>query len=347
MIEIAGRLIGDGQPCFIIAEAGVNHNGSVKAAKRLVDAAAAAGADVVKFQTFQPEKLVSAGAPKANYQLQTTDPAETQREMLRKLMLSRDDHTTLQAYCIEKGILFLSSAFDEDSADFLDSLGLPAFKLGSGELTNLPLLAHIARKGKPMIVSTGMAYLSDVEAALRCIYKAGNTQVALLHCVSNYPTAPADANLRAMQTMRRAFGVPVGYSDHTMGRDVSLAATALGASILEKHITLDHTLPGPDQQASLEPQELTALVQGVRSIEAALGHGRKEPAPSERNTAEVARRSIVAAADLPAGHILKANDLSMKRPGTGLPPSMLAYLIGRRVRTAILADTLITLDHLE
>ncbi len=347
MIEIAGRKIGEGQPCFIIAEAGVNHNGSVKLAFQLVDAAVNAGADAVKFQTFIPEKLVSAAAPKAEYQLQTTDPGETQREMLRGLMLAHNEYTLLKDYCATRGILFLSTPFDEDSADFLDTLGVPAFKLGSGELTNLPLLERIARKGKPMIISTGMSYLSEVEAALRCVYEAGNTQIALLHCVSNYPTTPADANLRAMATMRQAFGVPVGYSDHTMGRDVSIAAVALGACVIEKHITINKSLPGPDQQASLEPDELIALVQGIRMVESALGHGRKEPAPSERNTTEVARRSIVAAHELAQGHVITAGDLAIKRPGTGLPPSMLTYVIGRRVRTTIPADTLLRLDALE
>ena len=345
-IDIAGRKVGPGQPCFIIAEAGVNHNGDVKLAKRLINVAAEAGADAVKFQTFKAERMVSVTAPKAEYQLQTTDAAESQLEMLQHLELSPEAHRELHAYCQERGVLFMSTPFDEESIDLLDELGVPVFKIGSGEITNWPFLEYVARKGKPIILSTGMSYLSEVDEAVRVIRDAGCDQLVLLHCVSNYPADPADANLRAVQTMAMAFGVPVGYSDHTPGIEVALAAVALGACVIEKHFTLDRSLSGSDHRASLEPDELTALVQGIRTVEAALGHGRKEPAASEANTAAVARKSLVAARDIPAGTKLTEGLIAIKRPGTGLPPAMRLYLIGRTVRMGIPAETLLTLEML-
>ena len=271
---IDGRLVGRGQPCLIIAEAGVNHNGSLDLACELVDAARAAGADAVKFQTFKAERLVSVAAPKAAYQKRTTGAEESQLEMIRKLELSETDHRRLLARCREQGILFLSSPFDEQSADFLDELGLSAFKIPSGELTNLPFLAHLAGKGRPLILSTGMACLAEVEAAVQTIAEVGPVPVALLQCVSNYPADPADVNLRAMDTLAVAFGVAVGYSDHVPGNEVAFAAVARGACIVEKHFTLDRSLPGPDHQASLEPDELAALVRGIREIGRASCRGR-------------------------------------------------------------------------
>lgn len=340
-IEIDGRKIGPGHPCFVIAEAGVNHNGSCEMAHALVDVAAEAGADAVKFQTFKAERIVTPDAPKADYQLQTTGVSESQYEMLRRLELSRELHQELMAYCQKKGILFMSTPFDDESADFLAELGIPVFKIASGEITNLPFLDHVARKRKPMIVSTGMAGLGEVETAVNTIEKAGNRSLALLHCVSNYPTDPADANLRAMHTMATAFGVPVGYSDHTLGIEVAIAAVALGACVIEKHITLDRNLPGPDHRVSVEPDELVSLVRAVRVVEAALGHGRKEPAASETKTAAVARKSLVAARDLPAGTRLTKELVSIKRPGTGQPPSMLPHLIGRVLRVDVQAGTIL------
>ncbi|UCD38375.1 MAG: N-acetylneuraminate synthase [Fidelibacterota bacterium] len=345
-LKIAGHEIGPGKPCYIVAEAGVNHNGDIEVARQLVDMAVAAGADAVKFQTFTAEGLVTVEAPKADYQLETTDPGESQFEMLQRLELSPEQHEELIDYCRDRKIQFLSTPFDESSADFLDQLGLPAFKVGSGEVTNLPFLAHIARKGKPLILSTGMACLGEVEDAVRTIRQAGNEQFIVLHCVSNYPAAPADANLRSMATMQAAFDVAVGYSDHTLGIEVALAAVALGACLIEKHFTLDRTLPGPDHKASLEPDELKALVQGIRTVEQALGHGRKEPAASEVETAAVARKSLVAARDLPAGTVLSEDMIVLKRPGTGLPPGMRPYLVGRSVRTPIKAGTLLTWELL-
>ena len=341
-VEIAGHRIGPGQPCFIIAEAGVNHNGDIQMAKRLVEAAARAGASAVKFQTFKAEHLVTPDAPKAGYQKEAAGSAESQFDMLRRLELSPETHMSLRDYCSQQGILFMSTPFDEESADFLDRLGVPVFKLPSGELTNLPFLAHVGCKGRPMIVSTGMSSLEEVSAAVRTIEEAGNRDLILLHCVSDYPANPADANLRAMYTMAETFHVPVGYSDHTPGIEVALAAVAMGACVIEKHFTLDRNLPGPDHRASLEPGELAALVRGIRIVEAALGHGRKEPAASEASAAAVARRSIVAAHDIPAGARLTGDMLTIKRPGTGLAPAMWSHLVGRIATRDIPANTILT-----
>lgn len=346
-IYIDGRQIGPGQPCFIIAEAGVNHNGDVEMAHRLVDVAIQAKADAVKFQSFKAGRLVVPDAPKADYQLQTTDRAESQLEMLRRLELSPEVHRVLMDYCRKKGILFLSTPFDEESADFLNEIGIPAYKVPSGEITNLPFLAHIASKRKPMIASTGMSSLDEVEAAVRAIRGAGNEELILLHCVSSYPADPADANLRAMHTMAAKFNLPVGYSDHTLGIEVALAAVALGACVIEKHFTLDRNLPGPDHRASLEPNELVALVRGIRVVEVAMGHGRKEPAPCEASASAVARKSLVAARDIPAGTTLTEELIAIKRPGTGLPPAMLSQVVGRIARTDIAAGSLLNPEMLQ
>ncbi len=332
-LSIAGCSIGAECPCFVIAEAGVNHNGEIEKALALVNAAKDARADAVKFQTFCAERLVCKDAPKARYQAETTGSGESQCEMLQRLELSPDDHRRLLDHCREIGILFLSSPFDEQDADFLETLGVPAFKIPSGELTNLPYLAHIARKGKPMIVSTGMATLGEVETAVETIQAAGNSDFALLHCVSTYPATPQDVNLRAMLTLRQAFGYPVGYSDHVRTNEVSVAAVALGACIIEKHFTLDRDLPGPDHRASLEPHELVALVKAIRNVEKALGSGCKRPVASETDTARVARKSLIAACDIPAGAQITETMLTVKRPGTGLPPAMRSYIVGRHLRT--------------
>jgi len=343
-IELAGRMVGPGHPCFIVAEAGVNHNGDITLAKRLIDAAAEAGADAVKFQTFQAERLVTATAPKARYQTRTTDGGESQLEMLRRLELSPHAHRLLADYCRQRRVLFLSTPFDEKSADLLSELGVAAFKVSSGDLTNLPLLTHVARKGKPVILSTGMSTLHEVKTAVRAVQAAGVGSLIILHCVSSYPAAAADANLRAMHTMAAALKLPVGYSDHTMGIEVALGAAALGACVLEKHLTLDRTLPGPDQAASVEPAEFATLVHGVRLIEAALGDGRKVPTPDEREVAEVARRSLVAARHIPVGTTLTEELIAVKRPGTGLPPAMLPEVVGRRALKDIAEGTVLTRD---
>ncbi len=327
-LDIGGRRIAHDAPCFIIAEAGVNHDGDPGKALALIDAAAAAGADAVKFQTFIPEKLASALAPQAEYQKEA-GREESQLDMLNRLSLDEDAHRLLKAHCEKQNITFLSTPFDKDSADMLDGLDLPAFKMPSGELTNLEFLGYVARKGKPLIVSTGMATLKEVGAAVDAIVGAGDVPFALLHCVSAYPADAADCNLKAMETLERTFGVPVGWSDHTLGSDVALAAVALGATIIEKHLTLDRAGPGPDHRASMEPGDFKSLVGSIRAVESALGDGRKAPRPDEEKIAAVARKSLVAARDCEAGEKLGRDMVALKRPGTGLPPAKLQDVLGR------------------
>jgi N,N'-diacetyllegionaminate synthase len=344
-ISIGDAGIGPGHRCFVIAEAGVNHNGDATLAHRLVALAADAGADAVKFQTFDPDLVVAAGARKADYQIANTGAGESQRDMLRRLVLPRAEFEAPARHAADRGLLFLSTPFDEASADFLDSLGQAAFKVPSGEITNHPFLAHLAAKGKPLLVSTGMSTLVEVGMALETIAAHGDPSVALLHCVSNYPAAPADCNLRAMETMRRAFQVPVGWSDHTLGLSVSIAAAAAGAEVLEKHFTLDRSLPGPDHAASLEPAELRELVESIRMVEASRGSGRKVPAASETANAALVRRSLHATRDLAPGHILTAADLVALRPGTGVPPGARDRLVGRAVLRRIAAGEMLSEDQ--
>src|ERR1017187_3834910 len=331
---------------FIIAEAGVNHNGSLDLALRLVDAAKASGADAVKFQTFRADLLATRSAHKAPYQERTTAHAESQFEMLERLELDAAAHQRLIDHCRQIGIQFLSSPFDTQSADLLATMDVPLFKVPSGEITNLPFLQHLARKGRPLILSTGMSTLGEVEEAVHVLQSAGASQLTLLHCVTEYPAPYAEVNLRAMQTLKTAFGLPVGYSDHTPGIDITVAAVALGAEVIEKHFTLDRSLPGPDHAASLEPSELRQMVEAIRHVEAALGTGIKAPAPCELPNISVARKSLVAFRPLPAGHRLTAGDLDIKRPGNGLAPKMIPALIGRTLRAALDKDEVITWDHL-
>jgi N-acetylneuraminate synthase/N,N'-diacetyllegionaminate synthase len=333
--------------CFVIAEAGVNHNGDPELAEQLITAAAAAGADAVKFQTFCADRLATASAPKADYQMDSARDSVSQRQMLRQLELPEASYPRLQKACERHGLLFLSSPFDEESADFLAGLGVEAFKVPSGELTNLPFLAHLARKGKPLIVSTGMADLGEIEAAVRVIEAEGSPDFALLHCTSEYPCPAEDVNLRAMATLSKAFQRPVGFSDHTEGIAIALAAAALGACMVEKHFTLDRHLPGPDHAASLEPDELRALVSGIRKVNAAMGCGRKRPHGGEAATARVVRKSIVARTDIAAGAIVRSEMVALRRPGTGLPVSELPRVIGRRARAPIAADSLIAWSMFE
>jgi N-acetylneuraminate synthase len=330
----------------VIAEAGVNHNGSLDVALRLVDAAAKAGADVVKFQTFKSEQVVSPAAPKADYQVQTTGAAESQLEMVKKLELPPEAFSKIERRCRQHGIVFMSSPFDKGSVDLLENLDVVAFKIGSGELTNLPFLAYVAAKGRPLILSTGMSNLSEVASAVAAVRAVGNRELVILHCVSNYPAAPSSINLRAMRTLEKEFEVPVGYSDHTEGIAVPLAAVSLGACIIEKHFTLDRTWPGPDHRASLEPGDLAEMIRGIRTVQEALGDGIKQPAAEELSTAAVARRSLVAACDLQAGTILSDAMVAIRRPGTGLPPSALPLLIGRRLRQDLAAGELFTMEIL-
>jgi N,N'-diacetyllegionaminate synthase len=307
---------------FIIAEAGVNHNGSLDMALQMVDVAAAAGADAVKFQTFKAEKVIAVHAPKANYQKETTDSGESQLEMVRKLELDETAHIRLLTRCQEKGIQFLSTPFDLDSIDLLVRLGLNIFKIPSGEITNLPYLRKLGALNKQIILSTGMANLGEIEDALGVLTDSGTPleNIIVLHCNTEYPTPFEDVNLRAMQTIGHAFGVTTGYSDHTPGIEVAIAAVALGAVVIEKHFTLDRNLPGPDHKASLEPDELKAMVLAIRNIEKALGDGIKKPSPSEYKNKPIARKSIVAARSIRKGETFTVENLMIKRPGTGMSP---------------------------
>jgi N-acetylneuraminate synthase len=331
---------------FIIAEAGVNHNGSLELALRLVDAAKASGADAVKFQTFRAALLASRSARKAPYQERTTANTESQFEMLQRLELDATAHQRLIDHCQKVGIQFLSSPFDAESADLLATMNMPLYKVPSGEITNLPFLQHLASKGRPLIVSTGMSTLGEVEEAVEVLQRAGATELTLLHCVTEYPAPYDEINLRAMQTLRLAFGLPVGYSDHTPGIEIAVAAVALGAEVIEKHLTLDRSLPGPDHHASLEPAEFAQMVQSIRHVEAALGSTRKAPVPCELPNLPIARKSVVAARALPIGHQLAAGDLEIKRPGNGLAPKHLPALLGRTLRLSVDKEEIIHWDHL-
>ncbi len=341
-VKIGNRLLGEGEPSFIIAEAGVNHNGDVELAKKLIDAAKEAGADAVKFQTFKAEEVVTKTAEKAAYQKETTSSEESQFEMIKKLELSGRDFEELFAYAQEKGMIFLSTPFDKGSVDLLDELGVSAFKVGSGEITNSPLLKHIARKKKPIILSTGMSTLGEIEEALELIRKEGVEEIILLHCVSCYPAKVEDMNLRAMETLRYAFKLPVGLSDHSLGITIPIAAVASGACVIEKHFTLDKNLPGPDHRASLEPEELSQMVKAIRDVERALGDGVKQPTAEEEENRKAVRRSIVARVDIPEGAVITEEMLVIKRPGTGIEPRHLDLVIGRRTKRNIKPGELIT-----
>ena len=332
--------------CFVIAEAGVNHNGDLATALRMIDAAKGAGADAVKFQSFSAARLVTRSAAKAAYQQTTTPADESQFDMLRKLELPPEAQRTLKARCDETGIIFLASPFSEADVDLLDALDVAAIKLGSGEITNHPLLAHVAATFRPVILSTGASTLEEVAAAVEALRETGCADLALLHCLSNYPADPAECNLRAMETLRRAFDAPMGFSDHTMGIETACAAVALGARIVEKHFTLDRSLPGPDQRASLEPSELAAFVAAIRRVESALGDGVKRPMPGEADVRHAARRSLVAATDLPEGTVLRRKHLLSRRPGNGIPPSELKRVLGMRLCRALEADEPLTWTHL-
>lgn len=345
-VEIGNRSVGSGKPCFIIAEAGVSHNGSLELAIELVNGAAAAKADAIKFQTFRADDLATADAEKAKYQKVRTGAGETQREMLRRLELSPAAHGRLAQHCRSRSIMFLSTAFDPQSVDLLFRLKMPAFKIASGEITNWPLLRYIARLRKPIILSTGMSYLSEIDEAIRVLRCEGVNEIALLHCVSNYPADPASANLRAISTLKSAFRVPVGLSDHTLGLDVPIAAVAVGASIIEKHFTLDRTLAGPDHEASITAEELSDLISRIRRVEAALGNGCKEPLPSEEDVRRASRRSIVIREPIPPGTKIHSNMLTFKRPGTGISPVELELVVGRVTKRALAVDTLLRWEDL-
>jgi N,N'-diacetyllegionaminate synthase len=338
MIEMANNTL-------IIAEAGVNHNGDLNKAKQLIDVATNAGADLIKFQTFNARRLVTDEAPKTEYQNRTTDDTQSQYQMLHKLELSTEMHEALVAYCQTRGVGFFSTGFDLQCIDYLAGLGADRFKVPSGEITNLPYLRHVGAFGKPVILSTGMATLGEIEAALDALESAGTprTLITVLHCTTEYPTPMHDVNLRAMHSIRDAFGVAVGYSDHTSGIEVSIAAVAMGATAIEKHLTLDRSLPGPDHSASLEPDEFAAMVSAIRNIERALGDGIKRPSPSEAKNRTAVRKSLFAAKPIRAGELFTAENITAKRPGTGISPMRWDEVINRVAGRDFAADELIDL----
>jgi len=331
------------QRVLIIAEAGVNHNGDLDMAKKLIDIAAEAGADLVKFQTFCADRLVTHAAKKADYQTRATAIDESQYDMLRRLELTSEMHQELIIHCVGWNIGFFSTGFDIESVDLLVSLGQNQFKIPSGEISNLPFLRHIGRLGKPVILSTGMATLGDIEAAIDVLEQSGTprSNITVLHCTTEYPTPMAEVNLRAMQSIHKAFGVEVGYSDHTPGIEVAIAAVALGATVIEKHFTLDRNLPGPDHKASLEPHELKAMVTAIRNIEIALGDGIKRLTPSEVKNKPIARKSLVAIQVIKAGELFTELNISAKRPGTGISPMRWNEVLGKKARRDFVIDELI------
>ena len=330
---------------IIIAEAGVNHNGSMELAKKLVVVAADAGADYVKFQTFKADTLVTQSAEKAEYQKIITDKSESQFEMIKKLELDKSAHDELIKHCEEKGIRFLSAAFDHDSIELLADLNIPLYKIPSGEITNLPYLRHIGRMGKPIILSTGMSTLEEVQKALNVLLESGveKEKITILHCNTEYPTPMEDVNLKAMLTIREELGVNIGYSDHTLGIEVPIAAVAMGATVIEKHFTLDRTLTGPDHAASLEPHELKSMVTAIRNIKKAMGDGIKKPSPSETRNIPIARKSIVAKKPIKKGDMFSEDNLMVKRPGTGISPMEWDKAIGKQSEASFEIDELIHL----
>lgn len=330
---------------LIIAEAGVNHNGDLELAKQLIDVATEAGADLVKFQTFNADRLSTRSAGKADYQIETTGRSESQHDMLRRLELTAAMHKELIAHCAMRNIGFFSTGFDIASVDLLVSLGQDCFKIPSGEITNLPYLRHVGQFGKDVILSTGMATMGDIEAAIEVLERAGTARarITVLHCTTEYPTPMAEVNLRAMNSIHEAFGVAVGYSDHTSGIEVAIAAAAMGACVIEKHFTLDRSLPGPDHKASLEPAELKAMVAAIRNIEVALGDGIKRLTPSEARNKPVARKSLVASHAINAGEVFSSENVAAKRPGSGISPMRWDDIVGRKASRNFAADEQIEL----
>jgi N,N'-diacetyllegionaminate synthase len=330
---------------LIIAEAGVNHNGDLNLALEMVEVAADAGADFIKFQTFKADRLATSFAIQADYQIANTNILETQRQMLLKLELDEIAHEQIMQHCSKCGIGFLSTPYDENSLDFLLSLGISLIKIPSGEITNLPYLRRIAQLGLPVILSTGMSEMSEVRDAIQVLQQGGvkHSDLTVLHCTTDYPTKMIDVNLRAMTALQREFKVRVGYSDHTMGIEVATAAVAMGASVIEKHFTLDRSLPGPDHAASLEPAELKSMVYAIRNVAAALGDGFKAPRPAEVKNRLVARKSIVASCDIKSGELFSVENITTKRPGTGISPMLWDDVIGRKASKDFKIDDLIKL----
>jgi N,N'-diacetyllegionaminate synthase len=328
---------------FVIAEAGVNHNGSLELAKKLVDVAVEAGANAVKFQTFQAKKLLTRAASKAGYQEKTTSVRQSQYEMIRLLELSEEAHKELIAYCLEKNIMFMSTPFDNDSVDMLAGFGMQIFKIPSGEITNLPYLRHVGKQGKQVIMSTGISNLGEIEDALNVLLSCGlaKSKITILHATTEYPCPMEDVNLRAMQTIRNAFHIGVGYSDHSQGIEVAVAAVALGAEVIEKHFTLDRSMEGPDHLASLEPDELISMIRSIRNIDLALGDGIKKASVSEESNRIVARKSIVAATAIFKGDKFTVDNITVKRPGSGISPMRWDEIVGQTAQKNYASDDLI------
>lgn len=345
-IRIGDKLVGDNEPIFIVAEAGVNHNGNVALGKKLIDLAKDAGADAVKFQTFKTEKIVTSYAEKAGYQKETTGVSELQYEMLKKLELKDEEFMELFNYAKKRSVIFLSSAFDRESVDLLNDLGVPAFKIASGEITNFPLLKYVAEKRKPVILSTGMSTISEIGDALKVIRENGTKDIVLLHCVTSYPAKKEEANLKVIESLRQKFKLPIGFSDHTLGITIPIAAAALGAVIIEKHFTLDKNLPGPDHKASLEPNELKEMINAIRDVEKALGNGVKKLTKQEKEIRKNVRRSVVAKVKISKGTIISEDMLDIKRPGIGIEPKHLNKIIGKKAKKSMEPDELITFENL-
>ncbi len=346
-VQISERLISPNHPCFIIAEAGVNHNGDLNLAHKLIDSAIATGADAIKFQSFLTEELITPEAPKAKYQVETTGESGSQYKMLKALELSAQQQAELKKHCDDVGIIYTCTPYDRQSVDLLDKLEIAAFKIASTDTTNIPFLRYLATKNRPLILSTGMSSLGEVEEAVNTLYSAGvDSNIILLHCTSQYPAPISEVNLRAIITMQQAFNCPVGFSDHTAGIGASPWAVALGACAIEKHFTLDRNLDGPDHRASLEPQELSALVQTVREVETALGDGIKRSMPSEIENKPMMQKSLVAGRHIAAGAIISADDLTCKRPGFGLKPSWFDKVVGQKAAIDLKKDQVLTLSSI-
>jgi len=345
-IRLGAKVVGEGEPCFIVAEAGVNHNGDINLAKKLVDAAKKANADAVKFQAFKAEKIATEYAEKAEYQKKNTNETRSQLAMLKLVELDDKDFRELYNFAKKSNIIFLSSVFDKESVDLLDDLGVSAFKIASGEITNFPLLKYVAKKKKPVILSTGMSTLNEIEEAVKVIRKNGTEEIVLLHCVTSYPARKEEINLRIIETLKERFKLPVGFSDHTLGITISIAAATLGAVLIEKHFTLDRRLLGPDHKASLEPNELKEMVDAIRDVEKALGNGVKKLTREEKEIRKNVRRSIVARMRIPKGTTITENMLDIKRPGTGIEPKHLGKVAGKKAKKEIKPDELITFENL-
>lgn len=346
-IQIAHKSIGETDPIFIIAEAGVNHNGDICLAKKLIKEAKSCGADCVKFQTFNAERIVSTQSPKAAYQLQTTNPVESQFDMLKKLELTENEFIELSQTCHEEGIIFLSTPYSLEDIDFLDDMGVAAFKVASGQTVEPYFLDYIARKNKPVLISTGMCSLAEVDEAVRTVRETGNDKIIIFQCTTNYPSALEDSNLRCMNAMGNALDVLVGYSDHTKSLTASITAASLGAQIIERHFTLDKTLPGPDQSSSSDPEEFSQLVNSVREVEKCLGSAVKKPSSIELKNSVVMRRSIVAAQNISAGSEFTIDNVTFKRPGTGIAAKQLPLILGRKATRDIKAETIINFEIIQ